>query len=84
MDVIGWVGAVVYILGYYLVSTERLRAVSYRYQGMNLVGAIFLAANAYYFRAMPSTGVNVIWGGIAIVTLFRTWQRRKAHAAQKT
>ena len=42
---------------------------SMTFQLLNLVGAIFLIVNTAYYGAYPSAFVNVVWIGIALVTI---------------
>lgn len=65
VDALGWVGVILYIIAYYLVSIGRVHGRSKPYQTMNLVGAFGVAANAFYYHAYPSAVVNVVWFGIA-------------------
>lgn len=69
IDISGWLGVVLYLVAYALVSTRKLEGDSIVYQVMNLLGGILLVANSFYYRAMPSVGVNMAWIGIAIFAL---------------
>ena len=69
VDVIGWAGAAALLAAYGLVSAKRLDGDSMTYQLLNLIGAIFLIVNSTYYGAYPSTFVNVVWIGIAVVTM---------------
>ena len=69
IDVIGWAGAVALLAAYGLVSAKRLDGDSLMFQLLNLIGAIFLIVNTAYYGAFPSTFVNVVWIGIALVTI---------------
>ncbi len=71
VNVIGWAGSIAVILAYALVSTRRTPGDSFLYQSLNLVGAAFLVVNTIYYRAYPSTLVNLVWVGIAILALVR-------------
>jgi len=71
VDLIGWAGAVLVLTAYLMVSTRRLGGESGRYQLMNLLGSIALIVNTLYYRAYPSTFVNLAWMTIAIYTLMR-------------
>jgi len=70
VDVVGWIGVVLYALAYYEVSRGKVQGKSRRYQYMNLAGAVGVAINAFYNHAYPSAIVNMIWMGIAMATLF--------------
>lgn len=77
VDVLGWVGAAALLAAYGLVSTNRLKGDSQRYQVLNLVGAVLLIVNSLYYGAYPSVGVNVVWIGIGLLALWRV--RRKSY-----
>ena len=71
IDVFGWVGAGSLLLGYALVSTQRVEGASLKYQALNLLGAAGLTTNTFYYAAYPSAALNVVWGMIAIAALWR-------------
>jgi len=45
---------------------------------MNVIGALGFIANGWWYGAMPSATLNVIWAGIGLVAL---WKIRQAGAA---
>jgi hypothetical protein len=69
IDVLGWSGAALLLLAYYLVSTGKVRGSSLRYQALNIVGSLLLGANALYYGALPSVGIDVAWIGIGVLAL---------------
>jgi hypothetical protein len=68
-DIIGWTGAALVLVAYALVSTERVRAQSWTYQVLNICGAFGLVLNSWWYGAIPSVVVNVIWMGIGAYAL---------------
>ncbi len=70
-DTLGWIGTILYLAAYALISAKKLEGDSWTYQGMNIVAGILLVVNTYYLRAYPSLGLNVVWIGIGLVTLGR-------------
>ncbi len=76
IDIVGWFGAFSVLLAYLMVSLRKWEGNSTRYQGVNLIGGICLIANTLYFKAYPSSFVNLVWVGIAIFTLFRAYLRK--------
>ena len=76
IDCIGWAGAVLVLLAYGLVSTDRVHPHSVRYQSLNIGGALGLVINSAWYNAIPSTVVNVAWIGIGLYAL-RAGRRRK-------
>jgi hypothetical protein len=71
LDGCGWVGALLVIAAYGLVSFDRLSAASMRYQALNIAGSILLIANTAWHAAWPSAFVNLIWAGIALIAVAR-------------
>ena len=71
VDLVGWLGAGLLLLAYGLVSFQKLRADSIRYQLLNAAGSCCLIVNTAYYRAYPSAFVNVIWIIIAVVASYR-------------
>ena len=69
IDILGWVGAVCLLLAYFLVSRKKLAGDSRNYQLLNLVGGALLTTNSLYYGAFPSVAVNVVWIGMALLTL---------------
>ncbi len=73
IDSLGWIGAVFYLLAYYLVSTKKLTGDATSYQIMNLVGGITLTINTFYYHTLPAMTVNLAWIGISVFILGRVW-----------
>ncbi len=69
VDLIGWAGAVLVLVAYFLISARKTSSHSLSYQGMNFLGGIFLLINTMYYGALPSSFLNLIWAGIAVYTL---------------
>jgi hypothetical protein len=72
LDFLGWIGVVAVLVAYALVSTRRIKGDAISYQALNLVGAALLLVNSLFYGAYPSVGVNVIWIGIAVLTIIRS------------
>jgi hypothetical protein len=68
-DAIGWTGAALLLVAYAMVSSKKLDVDSAAYQLLNIVGSVFLVANTIFYRAYPSSFVNVIWAAIAIFSI---------------
>ena len=51
MDALGWIGTVLYLIAYLLISLKKLEGDSLAYQGMNIVAGILLVINTFYWRA---------------------------------
>ncbi|MCK6212083.1 hypothetical protein KZX45_16185 [Georgenia sp. EYE_87] len=84
---VGWVGVIVQLVAYALLSTGRLPAGSVSYQGLNVFGAIAVGASSASSGAWPSAVANGIWiaiGVVAIVALKRHLVTRRLRAAART
>jgi hypothetical protein len=68
-DAIGWAGAGFLLVAYAMISAKKLDADSTVYQLFNIIGSLFLVANTIFYRAYPSSFVNVIWAGIAVFSI---------------
>jgi len=71
IEIAGWAGAVLVLVGYVLVSMGRLEGRSVTFQMLNLVGALGFIANTAWHGAIPSMVLNIVWSAIAFVTLVR-------------
>ena len=81
MEVAGWIGAVMILAGYGLLSAGKLNAKSPTYQWLNVVGALGFIANSSWNGAWPSAALNVIWVGIGVVALVKIFGKRGRAAA---
>jgi hypothetical protein len=71
VDISGWVGALLILGAYSLLSNGKIQARSALYQWMNVVGAMGLIVNSGWNTAWPSVALNVVWLGIAAYALRR-------------
>ena len=76
IEIIGWIGAVLILAGYGLLTAGKVTAKSPSYQWMNVVGATGFIANSGWNGAWPSAVLNVIWVGIGTVALIRIFGKR--------
>jgi len=68
-DAMGWLGAAALLVAYAMVSSRKLEGNSTAYQLINIIGSLLLAANTVFYRAYPSSFVNLIWIGIAVSSI---------------
>jgi drug/metabolite transporter (DMT)-like permease len=68
-DAIGWTGAAALLVAYAMVSSKKLEGDSTAFQFLNIVGSLLLAVNTVFYRAYPSSFVNMIWIGIAVFSI---------------
>jgi drug/metabolite transporter (DMT)-like permease len=68
-DAIGWLGAALLLVAYAMISNRKFEGTSAVYQVLNIIGSLLLAANTIFYRAYPSSFVNLIWMGIAVFSI---------------
>src|SRR5258708_37319964 len=78
VEVAGWIGAVLILLAYLLLSMGKLTGQSPLYQWMNVVGAAGFTVNGWWHGALPSAALNVIWMMIGGVALWRILAKRRS------
>ena len=71
IEIIGWLGAVLVLVAYGLLSAHKLNSRSVTYQVLNIAGSVGLVINSGWNGAVPSAAVNVIWLGIGAHALWR-------------
>ncbi|HEV2441672.1 MAG TPA: hypothetical protein VGT07_04050 [Steroidobacteraceae bacterium] len=69
IDIIGWLGAVILVSAFGLLSYGSVDGRSRVYQTLNTVAGVLLGVNCAWHRTWPSVAVNIIWIGIAVGAL---------------
>jgi hypothetical protein len=77
VDIAGWIGGALILGSYLLITAGKVTAQSALYQGMNVVGAAGFILNGWWYGAIPSATLNVIWLAIAAFALWRIYRRRR-------
>jgi hypothetical protein len=76
INIIGWIGTILYLIAYGMVSAKKVEGDSWFYQGLNLIAGTLLIVNTMYLHAYPSAGLNIAWVAIAILTLGqKVWKK---------
>lgn len=75
VEIIGWTGTALLVLAYALVSAKG-RTPGLRFQVLNGLGALALVVNGAFHGAWPSVGLNIVWFGIAVVSIVGLLRRR--------
>ena len=76
IDILGWTGSILYLLAYALVSAKKTEGDSIVYQGMNIFAGILLVVYTLALGAYATTGLNVVWVAIGLLTLGKKWLTR--------
>lgn len=74
-NIVGWIGTLLIVLAYYLVSSKKVSGDSKVYQLMNFVGALGIIVNTLVQKAWPAMTLNIVWAIIAIKTLLLVKRR---------
>jgi len=69
-DIVGWVGAGLLLLAYFLLIHKDLTSRSRMYQWMNIIGALLLSVNTFYIGAYPSFVTNFLWFLVGLYGIF--------------
>lgn len=77
VEAAGWIGAMLILGSYILVSLGRLDGRSRTYQWLNVAGATGFVVNSGWHGAIPSTALNVVWLGVGLATL---WSLRRGRS----
>lgn len=73
-EILGWVGALMVLGAYALLSMKKFQSDSYLYHGINIVGSAFLAFYAYTKGAGANVLVNVVWLLIGAAAIAAAWR----------
>ncbi len=73
--IIGWSGAIIYLVAYALLSTNKLRSDKPTYHLLNVIGAIALVVNGIPNDDFPTIFLNAIWGVIALFATYKTYSK---------
>ena len=68
----GWIGMVLILAAYYLISAKKVVGDSRLYQLLNFFGALGIVWNTFVQQAWPAMTLNVVWALIAVKTLLMT------------
>ena len=69
-DIIGWIGMILMLVDYILLSTNKIEN-GYLYQVLNFLAALFMAIGLFPKNAWFSFTLQVIWAIVAIVTIIK-------------
>ena len=69
IEVIGWLGALMILVGFALNGFEILQSQSYAYQLLNLVGALGVVVTSLHRKVHQTALLNGFWAVIAVFAL---------------
>ncbi len=68
-DLAGWIGMILLIVGYSMISFKKVKSKSKTFHLINLFGAIGILVNAFYNKLFPVIILNIFWIIISIISL---------------
>jgi vacuolar-type H+-ATPase subunit I/STV1 len=71
IEIVGWLGVLFYLLGYFLLTIGKLKASSYKFHLLNIFGASGLITDSAYYYDMPNLVVNAAWLLIAVFAVVK-------------
>ena len=69
-DIFGWIGMVLVLLAYGLLSTNKIKN-GILYQFINFIAAVFMAIGVFPKNAWFSFALQVIWALIAVIAIVK-------------
>lgn len=69
-DIIGWIGMILVLLAYILLSTNKIKN-GLAYQILNLLAGICMAIGLYPKNAWFSFTLQIIWSFVAIIAIIK-------------
>ncbi len=73
-QILGWIGAGLLLLAYFLLIHHDLSSRSKKYQWMNIIGSLLLAFNTFSLKAYPSFVTNILWFVVGLYGLFHAFR----------
>lgn len=75
-QLIGWIGSLMLIFAYFLLSQGKVKGGNVGYQLLNLLGALFIGVNVYAQEAWPVLFLESVWAAIAVAALAKSASAR--------
>ena len=77
ITIIGWIGTLIILSAYLLAASGKLAAHHPKSLLLNVLGCILLCIQMFSLSIWNALFLNITWGSIALITLFRQHQKRK-------
>ena len=76
-SLLGYLGAALIVLGYFLNQKGQLRSEDWRFPAMNLLGSVLVIASLFYHPNLPSAAIEVFWSLISIYGIRKNLRARR-------
>ena len=75
-DILGWIGMILVLLAYALLSTNKIEN-GKLYQVLNLAASVLMAIGLFPTKAWFSITLQVVWGLIALIAIIKIIKKQK-------
>ena len=65
-SILGYLGATLIVLGYFLNQKSRLTSEDWRLPAVNLLGSVLVIVSLFYHPNLPSAAIEIFWSLISI------------------
>lgn len=65
-DTIGWLGALLFLVSYFLLIIKKWKSTSIAFHISNILGGVLVGVSALYDHSYPSAFINFAWALIAL------------------
>ncbi len=79
-DLVGYLGAAVVVLAYFLNQKGRLPSGDWRFPAMNLLGSALVLVSLFFHPNLPSVAIEVFWSSISVYGLWKSLRARRSGA----
>ena len=76
-DLAGWLGALCFLISYFLLIAKIWKSTSVVYHSFNILGGLLLTINTLYDLSYPSAFINLTWAFIAFYGLYTDHLKRR-------
>ncbi len=70
--IIGWIGVLLYVSAYLLLTLQYLKVTKIKFHLLNILGAVCLIINAWAINDYPNIVVNMLWAFIGFFAVYKT------------
>ncbi len=68
IQAVGWIGMVLIVGAYFLISCDHVTSTNRGYKLMNIVGSTGVSINVLYQKAWPALALQIVWIVITLVS----------------
>ena len=76
-EIVGWVGMILVLVAYLLISFEKVTSKNSSYHFLNLFGVLGIGINVFVQKAWPVFALEFIWAIIAVISLVKIYLRKR-------